>query len=247
MTILTWSALKQLSREELETYAENKDNDVLRSLTELKDELKSFTDRFERIESELAVTKQVNKVLKNRLVDVERNCYANEQYSRRECFEIIGIPTNVKIDKLEESVCELFAKIDCTIPVDKIEAVHRIGKAQTSVIVKVSRRKDADNIRRKRKNLKDTDCTTFGLQKKVIIFDSLCNAYKSIRNKCKQLWEAKCIHGFFVSGGKVFLRVKEEDQKAHWISHIDDISKLLPDVDLSQVGYDQNTSISLTY
>ena len=90
--------------------------------------MQSINERFERIESELAVSKQVNKLLKKRLIEVEKNSYANEQYSRRECFEIVDIPTTVEQHKLEETVCNLFSKIGSVVPPEKIEAVHRIGR-----------------------------------------------------------------------------------------------------------------------
>ena len=164
---------------------------------------------------------------------MEKRCFANEQYSRRECFELIGIPANVEQDKLEETVLNLFSKIDCVIPVNKIEAVHRIGRENKKVIVKVSHRKDAEKIRKNRKKLKDVDGTVYGLQKKVLIFDSLCQAYGSLRYKCKQLWDANHIHSFWVSGGKVFLKIKDGEVSA-LIDHECEITKLFPNIDFSQ-------------
>ena len=54
--------------------------------------------------SDLAVTKKVNSELSSRLVNMERQCWANAQYLRRECLEIIGIPKEVEQKDLEGKV-----------------------------------------------------------------------------------------------------------------------------------------------
>ena len=58
----------------------------------LLQEVQHITDTFKHIESELSVIKNVNYLLSKRLVDMERQCWANAQYSRRECLELAGIP-----------------------------------------------------------------------------------------------------------------------------------------------------------
>ena len=61
-------------------------------LKSIKRDLSEFTENFHKLEAELVVTKQVNNVLRNHLVQVERKSWNNEQYSRRECLEIVVIP-----------------------------------------------------------------------------------------------------------------------------------------------------------
>ena len=58
----------------------------------LLQEVQHIRDTFKHIESELSVIKNVNYLLSKRLVDMERQCWANAQYSRRECLELAGIP-----------------------------------------------------------------------------------------------------------------------------------------------------------
>ena len=41
-----------------------------------------------KIETELKVLKQVNSLLQQRALDLERKCWANAQYSRIECTKI---------------------------------------------------------------------------------------------------------------------------------------------------------------
>ena len=47
------------------------------------------------MESDLTISRNVNVKLMERLVVTEQKCWANEQYSRRECLEISGIPESV--------------------------------------------------------------------------------------------------------------------------------------------------------
>ena len=102
--------------------------------------IRKLIDDFFKLESELFVTKQVNSLLSNRLVNMERQCKANAQYSRRECMGIIGIPSEVEADVLEENVVNFFEKLSCKIPSNCTKACHRISKKSATVIIKFSQR-----------------------------------------------------------------------------------------------------------
>ena len=49
-------------------------------------------------------------MLSKRLVDMERICWANALYSRRECMEAMGIPDSVNNNELEDKVLTVFQK-----------------------------------------------------------------------------------------------------------------------------------------
>ena len=59
------------------------------------DQIRKFNENFEKPQSELTVAKQVNSVVSKRLVSMERQCWVNSQYSRRECLELVGVPRSV--------------------------------------------------------------------------------------------------------------------------------------------------------
>ena len=72
-------------------------------------------------------------------VDIERQCWANAQYSRRECLKIAGIPTSLLQQNPEGKVCQIFEAIDLSVDKNYIDDCHRLrGKEQT--IVKSLRR-----------------------------------------------------------------------------------------------------------
>ena len=71
-------------------------------------------------------------------------CYANEQYSRRECLEISGIPASVADKDLESKVLEILEEIDVPIDPTLVEDCHRLpskGSPKT-VIIKLNHHKD---------------------------------------------------------------------------------------------------------
>ena len=85
------------------------------SNNELLEEIRKFNDNFSKLQSELAVTKQVNTELTKRIVTLERQCWANAQYSRKECLEVAGIPRQVDGNLLETKLLSIFEKVGCKI------------------------------------------------------------------------------------------------------------------------------------
>ena len=91
---------------------------------------------FSQLESENSIVKQANSLLSKRLVDMERQCWANTQYSRRECLEVVGIPDSVQNNELEDKVLTIFKKTGSEVSPRDIEAYHRLKKDNDRVIVK---------------------------------------------------------------------------------------------------------------
>ena len=63
-------------------------NNTINTLTE---EIKEIHRSFKKLESKIVVVKKVNDALVKQLSSVERQCWKNAQYSRRECVEVVGI------------------------------------------------------------------------------------------------------------------------------------------------------------
>ena len=72
-------------------------NDTVNTLTE---EIKEIHRSFKKLESKIVVVKKVNDALVKQLSSVERQCWKNAQYSRREFVEVVGIPSPVEQDQL---------------------------------------------------------------------------------------------------------------------------------------------------
>ena len=86
------------------------------TLSAITDELKELKTDFRKLESDLAISRNVNNKLTKQPILVERKCWANEQYSRRDCLEISEIPESIQDDDLEGCVTKIFN--ECDTPVD---------------------------------------------------------------------------------------------------------------------------------
>ena len=96
-------------------------------LTQINGNLELLNHRFEKLESELTISKKVGDLLQTKIKALERTCVMAEQYSRRECLEISGIPVSISNDDLEEKVRDIFNLIEAPVSAENIEACHRIG------------------------------------------------------------------------------------------------------------------------
>ena len=200
------------------------------------DKLDAIFNKIDKVTSELAVTKNVNDLLLKRIKDLEVRISESEQYSRRECLEITGIPESADDGHLETKVLELFEDLSVNIDERNVEACHKVGQ-NGRVIIKLSKRKDVHAILANKKKLKELDTESKGFEKKVYINESLCKTYRSYWYKCKLLHKKGHIFSFWTSNGHVKLRVADEG-KVHCMLHESDFHKLFPLVDFSTLAED---------
>ena len=147
--------------------------------------------RFTALDSELHVRKTVADNLTKYIKTLERKCYENQQYSRREYLKISGIRGSIADNALKETVLDLFSK--CNAPVDpsNVEDCHRLkstNNATQKVITKLSKRKDLYRVLKAKSSLKNVDLNVTGIPPGTTIFvnQSLCRYYKFLWSKCKK-------------------------------------------------------------
>ena len=146
--------------------------------------------------------------------------------------ELIGIPTSLKDDVLEEKVCGIFHELGIETGQRDIQAYHQIKKT----IIKLSNRKDCLQVQRAEKRLKDLDGTTLNLpiDSKIFINDSYCGYCRGLWNICKRLNGDKRIHQFYTNNGIIRLKlVKNGSVKT--ITHVNDLKDLFPDMDIDNL------------
>ena len=211
---LNEAALRKLGKEEIIKLAleyQSKFESTLSSINDIKTDLSELRKYYEKLESDFIITKQVNTKLCVKMKFLERQCWANKQHSRHECLEISVVPESVAVNNLGGKVLKLLEKIDPEVHADHIEACHWI-KSNTGpkkFIIKMSRHKDADKIRRAKKKLTGLNLPSIGINLAVYINNSLCRYYKNLWAKCKKLWLNKFIHGFWTSNGFIRLKLTE--------------------------------------
>ena len=208
---------------------------VSKSITDLTTEVKKLTGLVTKLEADLSVVKHVNNALQNQLILTERQCWANAQYSRRECIEVSGIPTSVSDNDLEGKVLEVFENLGVSVKEDNVEACHRIRKSSDRTIIKFSRRKDCQQIMSVKKDLRNLNPSDIGLPAGTTIFvnESLCSYYRWLWSNCKKLKGSKLIHDFYTVNGTVKVKHHEGDLPCP-VTHIEDLKKIAPDFDFSK-------------
>ena len=113
--------------------------------------------------------------------NVERQCWANAQYARCECLEVVGIPSSVKIKNLEGKVCSVFNTIGVAVNPDDIEVCHRLYNDKKA-IVKFSKRKLCQQVLREKKELKNVEPSKFDFSDgtAILINEGLRSYYKML-------------------------------------------------------------------
>ena len=198
------------------------------------DEIRKLNDNFSKLQADIKTAKHINNLLSQRVVDLERECWANAEYSRRECLEIVSIPRSVDDNSLEEKVVQVFEKVGCNIDSSNIEVCHRITKRNGRVIVKFSRRKDCQRLLSVKMNLQKLKMEDIGLtgDNKVFVNHSLCPYYRVLWSKSKVLLNMGKINRLIVSSGTAKVKISEIRAPIS-INHADDFSKYFPNIYLS--------------
>ena len=113
---LTYDAINAIKKKDLVEYiekmkgkvvADNQIQNLYNKIANLSDNVKSLVSTNERLNSELTIVKNVDNVLKNRIVNLEKELSKNEQYGRRNNVEISGIPNQISDQDLKENIVKI--------------------------------------------------------------------------------------------------------------------------------------------
>ena len=194
----TVNSLSRLKKDDLIRLASDYQQKYDITLVKITKELAGILKSYNKLESDLAVTKAVNESFRNQIVTLDCQCWSNAQYCRWETLEISGIPENIDKGELEGKVLTVLSKLDVNIDPVSVEACHwlKSNNKGKKAVLKLSRRKDSDEIRRVRSKLKTTDLKSMGITTPVYINDSSWFYYKKLWSKCKKLWTNKFIFGY---------------------------------------------------
>ena len=204
-------------------------------IKELTSGIRDFVAQMKKVKADVAIVKNVNEKLVNLLIKTERQCWANAHYSRRECLEVIGIPTSIPNDSLEANITKVFDKLGVHVEGKDIQAYHCL-KDNGRVIIKLFNRKDSLQVLRVKKDLRSLDLTELDFPEgtRIFINESLCTYYRGLWNKCKKLKGIDKLHVFFVSNGTIKVKILEND-RAKPITHAADLKKMFPDIDIDNL------------
>ena len=119
--VRTRSQLENLSKKELIDELINVE-DIYSKLSDLTSRFDDFLRRYEILNSELTVSKNCNRLLTERIVQLERNAVSNAQYHRRESLEINPVPASTGDDVLQNSVCRALSLTGHKVKPDDLQA-----------------------------------------------------------------------------------------------------------------------------
>ena len=151
--------------------------------------------------------------IEKRLISIERRIAEQEQYSRRECIEIVGLPQNINGEDLENRVVETFDTAGVKVRRRDFHAIHRL-KDRKTVIAKLVNRRDAIGIlknKKKLRNLTSNDKKRLNSEK-IYINESLCRPYRQLLGKCNALYKRRHINSFYTINGKLKIHYDSEDE-----------------------------------
>lgn len=245
---ITREQLTTILEEKLAPFQKNFD-DLNKSVEEAK-ELLNFTsqkydallERLTAYEKENKELRNENKIMKKALDNLESsfkslNKATNdlEQYTRRECVEIRGVPQYP--DESTNLIVEQVGKVIGVEITDKdISVSHRLPATKTNkskkpgpspIIVKFVRRDMKDAFYRARTKLKGMTSKDLGFtnEQRVFISESLTPMNRELFNEALKVKKDLNFKFIWTSNGRVFLRVSEESPVI-FISSRDDLVKV---------------------
>ena len=150
------AVLNKLSKPDLVQIILNTEANLGSQIAELTTEAKVLLDHSKTLEVDVAIVRNVNSKLVERVAATERQCWVKAQYSRRDTLEVVGIPMSVRDNVLEQKACDVIQEIGVDICDRDIQACHRL-KDKDQTIVKFTNRKDCLRILRGKRQLKGLD------------------------------------------------------------------------------------------
>ena len=160
-------------------------SNLCNQISKLNDIITQLHSTNEKIRSELAVVKNVNKKLEVRIINLEKNQAKSEQYSRRNNIELSGIPNDIPEDNLDKVLIDICHDSGLEIEPKDIEGCHRlpvsryIRDSNKRLIVKFVTRKH-ETILQNKKSISSKDFSHLDTNGKVFVSVALCPYYRYI-------------------------------------------------------------------
>lgn len=198
-----------------------------------------------------------NKSLKAELLDTTNQLKALkesfndlEQYSRRDCLEIRGIPKSSSDTREDtnEIVVELGRKVGVDLKKEDISTTHRLpSKVKANgeralfppaIIVKFTSRNVREKLYRTRKILKDITSQDLGYseENRIFINESLTQSNKELFKDCLKVKKDKGFKFLWTNGGKIFMRKDQhEGSKVIQITNAKALRKIGEEMSYAQV------------
>ena len=162
------------------------------------------------------------------IYELEKSTDQNNQYTRRDNIEIIGIDNAVQHNRLEPLVVEILNDMGINKKFSSydIAGCHRLMKKgdrrNKNVIIRFKDRRVAELIIENKRNVKN-------VSRKLTITENLCPKYQKIYNYCNKMYYEKRIFSLTTYKGAIYVKFTNNlDEKSTKIMHYDDLFDLFP-------------------
>lgn len=173
----------------------------------LKEQTTKISEYMEKIDQLSAE----NKMLKDKIQVLEDKLDETEQYSRRNCVEIRGVP--VKDNDVMQAVKDVGNALGFDIQDTMVDACHTLGRKTDSkdppgIIVKFVRRVDADTLLAKRRAKKDFSTRHLNLPTDIPVYlnESLTPMRRKLLAMARDEKRKQGYKWLWVRRGNIFLR-----------------------------------------
>ena len=179
--------------------------------------------------------------LTTRMIAIEKRIAEQEQYSRRETVELVGLPDNTNDGELEDAVIKTFEEAGVKVTKRSFHAIHRLRNKKV-VIAKLVNRRDALALLRNKEKLREL--SPDGKRKlktnKVYVNESLCPSYKRIHGKCNALLKKKYITSFYTVNRKIKIKCEaNNDNVTSVVNHEEDLLEIFGKNIMDEINYER--------
>ena len=102
MAKLSEESLNKLTKPELILYSMNLQKKSESIQHDVKNEVRELTECMKKFQGDVALSKNISELLSDLIINMERQSWANAQYSRCESVKVAGIPHSVPGSDLEK-------------------------------------------------------------------------------------------------------------------------------------------------
>ena len=231
-------------------------DDLVESISFMSDKFESIVKRVSDVEVKCGMVEEENKCLRTEVMRLSKIVHQHvgeinelQQYFRRDCVEITGLP-NEKDEDTDELIIKVGTLMGLNLRKTDISISHRLPQnaqkynthlrpregAQINkaiqfpkVIVKFTRRETKEKFYQGRKQLIEKSTKDIGLgrlsENRIFIAESLSPRNRELFTSSLKLKKDKDFKFIWTHSGRIYLR-KNKDSPAHLITNQDELNNL---------------------
>ena len=176
--------------------------------------------KYNELHSELQVSKNCSNLLRNRVIELEKNTFSTTQYVRREIIEISPVPGSISDQNLEEQLCKDLPITGIKVENKDLHACHRM-KERDRVISQFKDRKLRYQVMANRKELMENKnkLKELHFEESLYLSNSMFTENHNLFYKFRQLKNTKRIHACWFFNNVINVQFMDKGPKLRSFMH----------------------------